>query len=422
MLGKASTSQHSLNLFGSNLIQLLNPKHSLLLLAEQIPWGKLEENLSHLYSHTGAPSHPLRKMLGLVLLQHLYKLSDERVVAVWQENPYYQYFTGEASLQWAQPCAASDLVHFRKRLGEEGARLVLKMSLAMHAPAIKKAKEVLVDTTVMEKNITYPTDAKLYKKVISKCVSIAQKSNIKLRSSYKYVVKKLSYVQRYTRTHNQRKAAKRAIKKLRTIAARQVRALKRGLIELGHRQQARYQALLNVMEGILTQVKESKNKVYSLHEPGVSCIAKGKAGKRYEFGSKVSLVSLPGSQVVVGVGIYPGNPHDSKTLSSSLSEVATLTGKRFARVIVDRGYRGAAQHLKEEVILPGKKGLAKGSYAYYRHRLRCRKRSGIEGMISHLKNHHKLGRNYLKGSLGDVLNSLYVATGHNLQLAMVPGR
>ena len=211
MLGKPTTHQRQLSLFGSNLIQMLNPAHPLLKLAEIIPWKSLEKELQHLYSHTGAPSHPLRKMLGILLLQHIFKWSDQGVVEAWKENPYYQYFSGEASWQWDQPCAASDLVHFRKRLGEAGMRHLLKMTLVLHEQEIKKAKEVLVDTTVQEKNITYPTDAKLYKKVIDKCREIAKKTGIQLRQSYRYVVKKLIYMQRYISHPSQGKQARKAI-------------------------------------------------------------------------------------------------------------------------------------------------------------------------------------------------------------------
>src|SRR3982750_2280829 len=122
----------------------------------------MEKHLSSLYPSMGAPSHPIRKMVGLLPLQHLFRWSDRSIVEAWKENPYYQHFTGEANLQWQQPCAASDLVHFRKRLAEAGLDY-LKITLELHQEAIKKAKEVIVDTTVQEKNITYPTDAKLYK-------------------------------------------------------------------------------------------------------------------------------------------------------------------------------------------------------------------------------------------------------------------
>jgi IS5 family transposase len=120
MLGKPTLGQNQLSLFANNLIQIINLNHPLVLLAKIIPWQEIEKQFTPRYSKVGNPSHPIRKMVGLLLLQHLYKLSDERVVAEWEQNVYYQFFTGEAALQWGQPCAASDLVHFRKRIGKEG--------------------------------------------------------------------------------------------------------------------------------------------------------------------------------------------------------------------------------------------------------------------------------------------------------------
>ena len=95
------------------------------MLAQAIPWQKLEQQFALLYFHTGLPSYPLRKMAGLWRLKHVYHLSDERLVALWQENPYCWYFCGEATFQWTQRCAASDLVHFRKRWTRRGFDIVL---------------------------------------------------------------------------------------------------------------------------------------------------------------------------------------------------------------------------------------------------------------------------------------------------------
>ena len=66
----------------------------------------------------------------------------------------------------------------------------------------------------------------------------------------------------------------------------------------------------------------TQGKVYSLHAPEVSCIAKGKVHKKYELGSKVSVASLSGSNVVVDIANFLGNPHDSKTPAPTLDEVA----------------------------------------------------------------------------------------------------
>jgi IS5 family transposase len=354
-------------------------------------------------------------MTALLMLKHSYNLSDERVVAMWQENPYYQYFAGEATFQWGQPCAASDLVHFRHRLGEKGIEKLFALSVALHADKVKKAKEIIVDTTVQEKNITFPTDAKLYKKVIEQCNAIAKKSGIKLRQSYRFVVQRLHYAQRYAHLPKHAKKAKNAMKKLRTLAGRQVRDLQRQLIQLGKTQV--YASIVKIMERIAHQQRGDSNKVYSLHAPETSCIAKGKAHKKYEFGSKVSIASLSGSNVVVGIASFAGNPHDSKTLAPTLDQVRQWTGRQYERVLVDKGYRGHGQVDGSAVIMPGKKVHA-SAYARRRQKTLCKRRSAIEAMISHLKSGHRMGRNYLKGTIGDTTNALLAGMGCNLMLLL----
>ena len=252
MLGR-SPNQTQTDLFKSLLIHLLNPQHPLFKLAQIIPWQKLEKDFEPLYARVGLPSHPVRKMAGLLMLKQLYGLSDERVVAMWQENPYFQFFAGEATLQWGQPCAASDLVHFRHRIGEEGIAKLFAISVDLHADKVKKAREVIVDTTVQEKNITFPTDAKLYKKVINRCNLIAEKCGIKLRQTYRFVMQRLQYAQRYSHLPKHSKKAKRALRKLKTIAGRQVRDLQRQLSKLG--KEALYAPVLRIMERIVSQEK-----------------------------------------------------------------------------------------------------------------------------------------------------------------------
>ena len=109
------------SLFEHPLNELLNTENPLLVLAEKIDWKFIEKNLSPLYSKRGRPAHPIRLMAGLLMLKSLRNLSDE----------------------------------------------------------------VLVDehTTVQEKNITFPTDAKLHKKIIERCNKIAKKEGVKLRDT-----------------------------------------------------------------------------------------------------------------------------------------------------------------------------------------------------------------------------------------------
>jgi transposase, IS5 family len=172
-------------------------------------------------------------MAALWMRKYLYHLSDERVVAMWQESLYDQYFAGEATFQWGPPCAASELVHLRHRLGEAGIAKMFSRSVALHADKVKKAKEVMVDTTVQEKNIPFPTDEKLYKKVMKQYPTLAQRCGIKLRQSYRLVVLRLAYAQGDAHLARHEKKAKRALKKLSSLARSQVRDLRRQVIKWG---------------------------------------------------------------------------------------------------------------------------------------------------------------------------------------------
>lgn len=159
----------------------LNQKHPLYLLANKIDWNVFEESFKGLYcANNGRPAKPIRRMVGLLILKHVRNVSDESVVEQWQENIYYQYFCGEQSIQTSAPCTPTELVEFRKRIGEEGVELILKESIRVNDDHddIDKA---FIDSTVQEKNITFPTDAKLTKKIISRCLKINAKLGLPLR-------------------------------------------------------------------------------------------------------------------------------------------------------------------------------------------------------------------------------------------------
>ena len=185
-----------LHLLRQRLEDLINPKHPLCKLAKRMPWQEIEHHFSGLYATTGRPAKPIRLMVSLLVVKQLYNLSDESVVERWVENPYFQFFSGETVFQWDFPCHPTDLIYFRKRIGEEGVQKIFQVSIELHG---KKAheREVLVDTTVQEKNITFPTDTKLYKRMIAHCVDIANKERITLRQSYRRTTKKLLLAQRF---------------------------------------------------------------------------------------------------------------------------------------------------------------------------------------------------------------------------------
>ena len=175
MKGISSTNTQT-TLFQS-LEELLNPEDTLYKLSNKLPWKELEEAFAPLYSTFGRPSKPVRLMVSLLLLKQLYNLGDETVVSAWVHNPYWQYFSGFNTFQWKFPIKPTDLVHFRKRIGKDGLEKIFKMSIDLHGKNSLE-KEVVIDTTAQEKNITYPTNIKLHKKIIDKCVKIAISEDI----------------------------------------------------------------------------------------------------------------------------------------------------------------------------------------------------------------------------------------------------
>ena len=215
--------------FFATLADQLDQKHSLFLLANRIEWAVFDTAFSKHYSSTqGKPAKPIRLMVSLLILKQLRNLSDESMVEQWSENMYYQYFSGAQTFTPKRPCVATELVEFRKRIGPEGIELILKESIRING---KDADEDTLsgDTTVQEKNITYPTDDKLYKKIIVQCQSIAADEQVELRQSYSRTVKKLSIVQRMRRNKGGESKARKASKKVKTIAGRLVRELCRKL-------------------------------------------------------------------------------------------------------------------------------------------------------------------------------------------------
>lgn len=406
--------QRQLNLFYSPLQKQLNPKHPLYILSQQMPWDMFEETFSPLYSHTGRPAKSIRLMIALLILKQMYDLSDESVVERWVENPYYQFFSGETYFQWEFPVHPTDLVLFRQRIGEKGIEKIFQVSIDLHGEKAKET-EVLIDTTVQEKNIAFPTDTKLYKKVIDHCVRIAENENIDLRQTYKRTAKKLMLAQRFRHHPKNRKKADAAQRKLKTIAGRLIRELHRKLSSFAKEV---HQQRLELFEKVLAQTRNSAHKIYSLHEPEVYCISKGKDHKKYEFGAKASIVVTKNKGIIIGAKHIAQNKYDGNTLSETLNQTKRLTGKLPGVAICDRGFRGKFEVDGVEIVTPRPPGKKATPYEKQKARKRFRRRAGIEPIIGHLKSDYRLYRNYLKGTLGDSINLMLAAAAFNFRKLM----
>lgn len=405
------------DLFRSRLDQIINMKHELVQLAGKIDWPWIDSEIAPLYSDNGRPGIESRFVIGLLLLKHIYGLSDEGVCQRWVYDPYFQFFTGEEFFQHTFPHERSDLSHWRKRLGDKLELLLAESLRVAHDSGALRTRDlvrVTVDTTVQPKDVTFPTDVKLVHAAIRGLNRLARRHGVRLRQSYLRLAKRAAlmagryaHAKQFNRHHRQ-------LRFLRTRLGRLVRDIRRKIRGQDDLQTAFHEPLARAAQIRSQQQRQRGWKLYSFHAPEVECIGKGKARSPYEFGVKVSIVATnrraPAGQFVLHAKALPGNPYDGHTLRDALDGAQQLTGCTIQRVYADKGYRGHQAPNPRRVFISGQK---RGVVGIIKRELR--RRSAIEPLIGHMKHEGHLGRCYLKGRAGDAANAILSAVGHNFR-------
>jgi IS5 family transposase len=244
-----------------------------------------------------------------------------------------------------------------------------------------------IDTTVQEKNITFPTDAKLYRKIIVRCLKLARKGGIKLRRSYAKEIKQRKLECRFAGHPRNRAKARKAVKRLKTIAGRLVRELERKLP-------------LDILEKLAGD--------FALFHRGLN-------QKRHEFGTKVSITTTRDSKIIVVAMAFDTNKFDGHTLPEVLLQLKRLNQLKPAVGLCDRGYKGKSKINDTWIIRPSTTTRDTDSaYKALMGKL-FRKRAGIAPVIDHLESDHRLNRSYLKGFEGDQINVLMAAAAFNFR-------
>jgi IS5 family transposase len=315
------------------------------------------------------------------------------------------------------------MTRWRQRMGEERIAAILQESLAVAVKtgAMKPSdvRRVIVDTTVQPKNVMFPTDAKLLNRAREKLVSLANKVGVDLRQSYKRVGKAaLIRHQRYAHAHQFKRAGK-ALRKLKTYLGRTIRDIARGIAGEDDLD-AIFRQPLHLAGRVFEQDRHQRGrKVYSLHAPEVECIGKGKAHAPYEFGVKVSVATTlhraKGGQFALHAKALPGNPYDGHTLATVIPEMEAMIGADIERILADAGYKGhnAPSTHRFRVYTAGQKRRMTPTI-----KREMRRRAAIEPVIGHLKNEHRMGRNYLAHQQGDAINAILAAAGYNFRLLL----
>jgi IS5 family transposase len=405
------------DLFRARLDQIINMKHELVQLAGKVDWEWIDQQIAPLYSDKGRPGIEARFVVGLLLLKHIYGLSDEGVCERWVHDPYFQHFTGETFFQHAFPHERSDLSHWRKRFGDRLEFLLAESLRVAHdtgALRPRDLKRVTVDTTVQPKAITFPTDAKLLHAAMEGLNRLVRRHGVKLRQSYRRIAKRAAMMAGRYAHAKQFKRHHRQLRLLKSRLGRVIRDIRRK-IEGRPELEAIFEAPLARAAQIRSQQQRQRGwKLYSFHAPEVECIGKGKASAPYEFGVKASIVvnngRAPGGLFVLHAKALPGNPYDGHTLGGIIDATEKLTDCAIERAYVDKGYRGHTTESPRRVFISGQK---RGVFGIIERELR--RRSAIEPIIGHMKSDGHLGRCHLKGREGDAINITLTAVGHNLR-------
>jgi IS5 family transposase len=412
--------------FEENFSIKLNPKNKLYKLRELIDWEFLEsEALRDVkIKAVGRSRKEHRVMLALSMLQAMYNGSDAFTAEELQENMYWQYFCGFEYAQQDVDVSEATIRRFRSILGEAGYNVILKelLRIGIKVGGLKKKDldSAIIDTTVQIKNIKHPHDVYLMEKAREEIVDLCKRLGIRVNDTYakafKYSMIKLWRYKQASKAKKRAKIMKSLKTRLGRLVRMAIRAIEQSKIELSgtdrevllRSQDIHAQSFLNQKEKEI--YKQSHKMIYSFHAPEVECIGKGKLNKPYEFGNKVSLAVSGRGNFVLAVRSFHKNPYDGHTLDQTISAVKE-SGVSPAKYFVDLGYRGHNHKAKGKIYLPNtkKQNLSKED------RLMQKRRSAIEPIIGHLKQYGRMGRNYLKGIFGDIINPLISAIGLNLR-------
>ncbi len=398
----------------SRLDAMIDMRHPLAVLAQRLPWGRIEQALASKFTHqerpaqrelvedllgqhavefgaglsnAGRPRLSIRLMASLLYLKNSFDLSDEELVQRWSENVVWQFFSGQQYYEPRLPCDATQIGRFRKAIGEAGMEELLKASIET-AVQIKAIKPLELET--LRRKAGGYAHAKQFRRL------------------------------------------KKVVKRQRTILGVVLREVKRKLdlsvnaplngagsggIPSNPKAISDLWMWLERAERIRTQQRHDKNKLYALHAPEVECIGKGKARKPYEFGVKVSLAVTHKQGLMVGARSFTGNPFDGHILAAQLEQTTILLQdlqRSPKQVIVDLGFRGV------DADNPGVQIIHRGKYKSLTSQERrwLKRRQAIEPMIGHAKSDNRMDRCWLQGALGDALHALSCAPGYNIRWLM----
>ncbi len=358
MITCKSSRQLTLNGFHMPFGGKLNPENRWVKLSEIIPW----DDFARIYyrrmsSRTGRPCKDARLVIGAMLIKHKLNLSNEETVQQIQENPYLQFFVGLSSFTGEQPFAPSLFVEIRKRMGVDVFRDFENVLLTQPGkPVVNPEKDhfgrILMDATVCEQMIRYPTDLSLQNQ--------AREISVKLLDAL-HRQDPANKDTRKPRTYRNR-ARKEYLRRNFSHIEKLLDAVGCPPFPLKYRLQRQYgiiQLLYHQQEKMYKKKeRHCEDRIVSVSHPHVRPIVRGKAGKSNEFGAKIR-VTADGFAFVDRIG------RDAFSESTDLKSQVVRYRNRFGylpeAVLADQlyGTRDNRRFLKELGVRFGGKALGR---------------------------------------------------------------
>ncbi len=398
------------------VVPKLDDNHELVKISKAINWPALSDKLAQFYCpDNGRPTKPSRAKVGLLILKHLYRLSDDDLVDLIKRDLYAQYLCDVSFDEAIKFIHSTTLVKFRKKIGLSGIKLIEEEVLnSLKRTKLLKGRKLVCDTTVVPSNIAYPTDISLLEKVRAKAVKYlgkAKQFGADTCRTYKRTARKIFITYQKIRYHTIQ-SRRRTQKKILQFSKRNAAQLKNALEKISQKTDnslnkvkeqflKEAQTFLATASNIIEQQKNIykrlpvKERIVSVHQPHLRPMVRGKYPVEVEFGPKI-LLNLKNNFLFLEHLSF-NNTSDSQLLSNSLKGYQERFGNTPTQLAADRGFWSKdnyrlAEGLKIKKIAIENKG--KSSYLKgkpFRERLR-RLRCSIEAKISLGKRKYGLDR------------------------------
>lgn len=430
--------ERQITMFREKFHQFLDPNHELMRAGRLIPWDAIHNELTCYYSKRGRRPKFIRLMVGLHILKHRYNVSDEQVVGHLHENNYWQAFCGFEEPQPPGILEDSSMTKFRQRIGPEAMARIERIMLECWAKmGLVKTKRMAVDTTAQPKHIAYPTDADLLYKVGRKLVEKikAIRKEIPFRKFFRSFARTsrkvyLKAKKLYRRKPELQQEAIAELSRMVERVCRQASGMVNSLYARGRKELGRQlNSLVRLGSKVVAQTRAAQQgvrgekfpgRIYSLHEPKVAAIKKGKAQPPCEFGAKVA-IGINEDGVVLSHAEYQHNVADAHTMGPSIGRARSNTGRAIDEVSGDRGFHQAEDRMErcrrrwgvKRLAVPckGPRGHPCCKEPWFRRNQRIRNRA--EPVIGHLKTDHGMNRCRYRGPQGDTCNVVWATIAWN---------